>query len=271
MNRRQARTFAVVLAVVSNEAYANCNDVDGANGFADGTWLVYLDNFWKPVVELTELAKSARFQQKSYSFAYIINEQPSKMPRKGIVVIKTGSILPSSRNIGKIGLVRDKSKYGTDQCERYPSFEGGSVSSKSYDDYHNYGYSAETPDKATIANFHVNYSRRDSQCRRSDDDGTDNFILGYWQSNRSQFSFDKGVVSKGQYSQLVAIFFPSPAYATTVSDRKVVMKRYVANENGSACILFDAVVKQNSFIRVNDLERRFGPFRVDEQSWEWPR
>jgi hypothetical protein len=146
------------------------------------------------------------------------------------------------------------------------------VRGRSYDIYHDYSYSVERGDQDMIDSFHVNYPKRIRGCKRSNDDTTDSYFTGRWQSNRSQFSFDETVVVNGQRSQFFAQFGAAPAYASpSVSDRKVEMKRYISDKNGLACVAFSVPVRPGTFIRINDLERRIGLFRAAEQLWEWSR
>lgn len=259
---------ALFLLTSGISALADCR-IAGAESLPDGTWLVSLNGNWKPVSELNGLVADGRAHD--VNFTYVAREPDPTIPRRGILVIKTGVRAPDA--VGKVALAREAYQ-PVDQCESYPRFPGGSVRARSYDDYHDYSYSVEKSDQKTIEAFHVSYPKRGQGCSRSNDDTTDSYFTGRWQSNRSQFSFDEDVVATGQHSQFLAQarFFIGPAYAGTgLSERRVEIKRYVADKNGLACVPFSVALKQGSFVRINDLERRDGLFRAPEQSWEWPR
>jgi hypothetical protein len=205
------------------------------------------------------------------TFAYIVNEPELKNTRRGILVIKTAVDRLASGKGDRVTLAREAYK-PIFKCERYPAFSGDSVSTRSYDRYHDYSYRVPKADEKRLENFHVSYAARLRGCRRSNDATTDSYFAGRWQSNRSQFSFDTKVVARGQHSQFLAQFGSTPVYASTsMSQRRVEIKRYDADENGLACVLFSTAVKPGSFIRINDFERRRGLFRAAEQSWEWRR
>ena len=198
-------------------------------------------------------------------------EPELKAFRRGILVVKTGLRAPAAGNSERVTLAREAYR-PIDRCETFPRFNGGSVKGRSYDGYHDYSYSVEESDRNMMASFHVSYAGRVQGCRNSNDDTVDSYFTGHWKSNRSQFSFDEKVVASGQHSQFFAQFGITPAYASTsISERRVEMKRYTSDRSGLACVTFNATVRPGTFIRINDLERRIGLFRAEEQSWEWPR
>ena len=272
MRQWSAFLASVVVAASAGAAFADCRAVTGAQGLPDGTWLFRASDGWRPVPSAGELPAAGR--SRTVSFAYVVREPESKALRRGILVIKTGVNAPPSGN-GAVTLARAnyrETAMAVDRCESYPRFTGGSVSARSYDDYHDYSYRVESPDSDTLRSFHVTYPTRVAgRCKRSDDAATDSYFAGRWQSNRSQFSFNPRVVESGQHSQLLALFTVAPAYASpSMSEQRVEIRRYVADGSGLACVLFDTVVKPGSFVRVNDLERG-RVFRAAEQAWTWPR
>jgi hypothetical protein len=259
--------LVVVTSVVS--AFADCSNIVGADAVKDGTWLARLNGKWRPVAELNSFIADRR--SREVSFTYVVKESEPTTFRRGVLVIKTGIRIPAAETGDRVTLAREAYR-PIEQCESYPAFPGGDVRGRSYDGYHDYSYSAEKDDQNLITSFHVTYARRAQRCKRSNDDTSDSYFTGHYQSNRSQFSFDERVVANGQYSQFFAQFGVAPAYAnTSMSDRRVEMKRYNSDKNGLACVGFSVVVKPGIFIRINDLEQRIGLFRAPEQSWDWPR
>ena len=269
------QTLAVTCLIIATSATtvsANCNQIADAGSMADGTWLFRKNGEWRPVTNLT--AEITNGNTRSVTFAYIAREPNLKSARRGILVIKTGLEGPSAANTGKVALVRDNYERlsAAERCELYPAFSSGkTVKIRSYDYYHDYSEITDAADGATLKSFHVNYLARNSGCKRSDDATPDSYFASRRRSNRSDFSFNPEVVRAGQSSRFWAQFGFGTAYAEPLAERQVMIKRYVANADGPACVVFDAELKPGSFIRINDLERRIGLFRSEEQSWEWPR
>lgn len=270
MSSRKIISVSVLVVVTSTiSALADCSNLVGADALQDGAWLAHLNGSWRPVAELNSTITDGR--SREVNFTYVAREPELSTFRRGILIIKTGVRMAASENSDKVTLARPAYR-PVEQCESYPEFYGGAVRGRSYDGYHDYGYSAEKGDQRVISSFHVTYSRRAQGCKRSNDNTSDSYFTGRYQSNRSQFSFDERVVSNGQYSQFFAQFGTATAFASTsMSDRRVEMKRYNADKSGLACVAFSVTVKPGIFIRINDLERRVGLFRPSEQSWEWPR
>lgn len=267
-NCRTLIASVLLLGTSSGAVLGGC-DVGGLEGKDDGDWLVSLNGAWQPVDALNPTLGDRL--PRELTFAYVAREPALAASRRGILVIKTGIRQPSTRNDDRVKLAREAFR-PVDKCEYYPRFGGGEVKGKSFDDYHDYSYRVDEGDQGLLASFHVTYAARARGCKNSNDDNSDSYFTGRWQSNRSQFSFDENVVMNGQHSQFLAQFGPAPAYAgNAVSGRKVLMKRYAADKNGFACVTFNATVAPGAFIRINDLERRIGLFRATEQRWEWPR
>lgn len=258
---------ASIVLISAASAFGDCNAIVGSQSLPDGTWLANVNGSWKSITNLDVLVADGR--SHNVDFVYLVREADQTVPRRGLLVIKTA--VRASTAVDRVALVREAYR-PVDQCESYSPFPGGSVKGISYDNYHDYSYSADKVDQPTLTAFHVSYPRRGQGCRLSNDDTTDSYFTARWQSNRSQFSFDQRVVATGQHSQFFAQFGPAPAYASTgLSERRVEMKRYIADKSGMTCVAFSATVKPGMFIRINDLERRDGVFRAPEQSWEWPR
>lgn len=258
----------VALSTSSGVVFGGC-DIAGLEAMPDGAWLVSLNGSWRPIDELSVTLTEGR--SRDLTFAYVAREPELTTFRRGMLVIKTAVRASAAGSADRVALARDAYK-PIEKCESYPSFPGGSVKGRSYDEYHDYSYSAKGADGPLLSSFHVSYAARVQGCKNSNDDSTDSYFTGNWQSNRSQFSFDEKVVAKGQNSQFFAQFGVGPAYASSsMSERRVTMKPYASDKNGLACVTFNATVRPGTLIRINDLERRIGLFRAAEQSWEWPR
>jgi hypothetical protein len=267
-NWKTLLSSALIFLTSASAVLGDCGDIAG-DALQDGTWLFRFNGNWRPIAELN-LAVSDR-RSRNVSFAYVAREPELTTTRRGILIIKTGVRAPVAANSDRVTLAREAYR-AVEQCESYPAFSEGSVKGRSYDIYHDYSYSVDKGDQDLIDTFHVSYPKRVRGCKRSNDDTTDSYFTGRWQSNRSQFSFDETVVANGQRSQFFAQFGAAPAYASpSVFDRKVEMKRYASDKNGLACVAFSVLVRPGTFIRINDLERRIGLFRATEQIWEWPR
>jgi hypothetical protein len=270
--KRSLACGLIFLASVAGAA-ADCRLVVGATDLTDGTWLFRTNGVWQPISELKAVVADGK--SREVNFAYVAREPALKNLRRGILVIKTGSNGPG---VDAVALAREaytavrEASRNVDQCKSYPKMpDRSSVAGRSYDRYHDYSDDVEATDQTTLNSFHVGYPARTGGCRRSNDDATDSLFTGRWQSNISQFSFDRTVVETGQRSRFFAQFGATPAYASSMSRRHVEMKRYNADDTGLACVLFARKVEPGFFVRINDLERRDWLFRVPEQSWEWPR
>jgi hypothetical protein len=251
-------------------AATDCSSIDNAGTRDDGTWLYRKDGAWWPVAALTADVQDGR--PRKVTFAYVAREPALKSARRGILVIKTGIEGPQAADTGRVALVRDSYPRDQGSCEAYADFPSGkSVRIRSYDYYHDYSQISDSADGRTLKAYHVDYLARGSGCKRSDDATPDGYFSSRRRSNRSDFSFNPEVVRGGQYSQFWAQFGVGTAYAEPLAERQVTIKRYAADADGLACVVFDATLKPGGFIRINDLERRIGDFRSDEQSWVWPR
>jgi hypothetical protein len=268
MGSRKALLASILLLGASSSTVFGGCDVAGLEAMQDGDWAVSLNGAWQTIDKLSPALSDGR--PRELTFAYVARDPALATYRRGILVIKTGMRASAAKGGDRVTMAREAYR-PVEKCESYPSFPGGSVKGKSYDDYHDYSYSVDEPDRSLLTSFHVTYAGRAQGCKKSNDDNSDSYFTGRWQSNRSQFSFDENVVVGGQHSQFLAQFGVTPAYASTVSGRKVEMKRYTADGNGFACVTFSASVGPGVFIRINDIERRVGLFRAAEQRWEWPR
>lgn len=259
---------ALALSTAVTSVAANCDGIPQRH-LRDGEWLFRVGNSWYPITSLAEWVRPSR--SRDVRFVYVVRDNLDAMPRRGLLVIKTGTRFPQSAptsDTGHVVLRRDALPKASD-CERDEPLARSTVTVKSYDDYHDWGYQASADDRKAIEQFHVKYATKTS-CRFSNDARPDAFFAGKLSSNRSQFSFDPNVVRGGQHSQFLSWFGIRPAYAgQPLADRKVEIKKYAASKDGLACVDFNVELSRGSFIRINDLERRT-LFRVEEGTWEWP-
>lgn len=210
--------------------------------------------------------------RQQVEFAYVVVETFDEA-RSGVLVIKSGRLRPLDEPPAtrRVRLVRAHQNIDNGNCGVVPTFPESSVSTRSYDDYHDRGLKvAET---ATLDAFHFRYVRRGG-CRRTNDASVDSISPYDPRSNLSQFSFDPAVVANGTYSQTLAWFKPTPAIASSdkLTDQRVEMMQYRALKGQPMCIRFRLSASgPGSFLRLNDLEAvrsngvRFT--RSDEQEW----
>jgi hypothetical protein len=259
---------ALALSTAVTSAAANCDGIPHRH-LRDGEWLFRVGNSWYSVEKLADWVRPSR--SRNVNFVYVVRDNRDATPRRGLLVIKTGTRFPESAptsDTGHVALRRDAFPRASD-CERDERQARSTVTAKSYDDYHDWGYQASAGDRKAIEQFHVKYGSKTS-CHFSNDARPDAFFAGKLASNRSQFSFDPNVVRQGQHSQFLSWFGIRAAYAgQPIADRKVEIKKYAASKDGLACVDFNIQVSHGSFIRINDLERRT-LFRAEEGNWEWP-
>ena len=241
---------AFALGLLSQVAFANCTGVPELL-ISDGNWLFRVNGLWQPIGGLNSALADGR--SRNVPFIYVARDPDGA--REGIVVIKTGTRAADGAE-DKVELERS---FGQ-RCNDNRMFPGGKVRGRSYDAYHDYSYGVEREDQRTLEAFHLSYPVRAGRCKLSNDDTPDSYFAFRWQSNRSQFSFDRSVVRGGQFSQFVAQFGPSPAIASTLTARRVEVKYYATRNNNVACVSFAAPVRPGAFIRVIDLEHRTGLF-----------
>jgi hypothetical protein len=259
MMQRLVLTLAIAFTPTMGFSDDSCREVDKVFR-EDGALLFSVDNSaYRPVKQfLNEALADGR--PRNVWFTYVASD-PSGA-RHGTIVIKTGTRVAAEDTSDKVTLKRTEGN----SCNGGRAFEGGAVAGRLYDRYHDYSYSAG--DEARVLDaFHTRYPGRNG-CTASNDDSSDSFFRLRWQSNRSQFSFDPGVVERGQYSQFADQFVPTRALASGLRSRRVEMRRYAMKET-PVCIEFRAELRPGTFVRVVDLERRIGFERASEEVWEW--
>jgi hypothetical protein len=213
-----------------------------------------------------------------YTFTYVVLA-PLPTGRAGVLVIKSGRYLSPDRPAptGKsVLMIRTDSKFTkTKECPRATAhFEpnGERVAAKSYDGYHDYGYQGEANDMEKIGRFHVDYENASQQCVATDASTSDKTFPGFWRSNRSQFSFDDGIVDGGMGWQIVnagqSLIGSANAAYGRFAQRQVEIRRYDADGQQPACLAISVSLSgPNHFLSVNDLESWSGGFRGPESRW----
>ncbi len=250
-------------------AFADCSGTVGADAVEDGTWLARLNGKWRPVAELNSYIADGR--SREVNFTYVAKGSEPTAFRRGVLVIKTGIRIPATEIGDKVTLAREAYR-PIEQCESYPAFPGGDVRGRSYDGYHDYSYSAEKGDQDLITSFHVTYARRAQRCKRSNDDTSDSYFTGHYQSNRSQFSFDEKVVANGQYSQFFAQFGVAPRlrkYIDVRSTRRDKALQFGQERFGMRWV--QRCRETGDFHPHQRSRTTHRPVPAPEQSWEWPR
>jgi hypothetical protein len=217
-----------------------------------GTWAAVPDG---------GLSLSAREAQ----LIYVTREFFQDESRSGAIVVKTGRKIDSSEKDpepARKQIKLDRAKQAEfDSCRgREPSSFQGPVSALEYDRYHDYGYDAlDNEDGRSLTQFHTRYVSRSGRCDAATDSTTFDAPLRWdWRSNRSQFSFDPGVVSGGFHSQIMAglsIRGAAAVGSVGLADQRVAIIKYRTNAQKMACIALRVKpTGKNFFIRVNDLE-----------------
>jgi hypothetical protein len=207
-------------------------------------------------------------------FAYVLDETFEPW-RAGVVVLKTGRLRQSGEELAdtqakSVRLVRRTQIIDNSPCGNVAEFGKGNVSPKSYDDYHDIGYS--TADDTTLDRFHFSYTGRRKACHPTNSKLSDTISFNA-RSNRGQFSFDTSVVDTGTYFQPFVLLGVTKASASSekLARQRVEMQQYRVVAGTPECIVFKHTVPPSgAFLRINDLEglARFGiAKRAPEHRW----
>jgi hypothetical protein len=196
---------------------------------------------------------------------YVAREFFLSEPRAGAIVVKTGREIAAGEEnpepINKRIILKRLRQSAFDGCSNpdFPAFRGR-VSALEYDRYHDYGYAASSGDDGNaLTGFHTGYVGRSGKCESSTASTTFDAPFRWdWRNNRSQFSFDRGVVSGGFHSQIVAGLSISRAAAIGsigLTDQHVSIVKYRTNAQNIACIPIRVTLTGSRFfVRINDLE-----------------
>jgi hypothetical protein len=209
-------------------------------------------------------------------FAYVVKERWDA-GRAGALVIKTGSSSTAVQNNpahqGSVWLARsDRFAPSNGTCGPIKTFFPRYVAASSYDRYHNSGLSIPPADSDALKAYHIHYLGRGESCRDTNNTNWDSPLRWDFRSNRSQFSFDSYTVTYGmtQFESSIGIS-SALAGAASMSDTRVVIRRYRTDPNKVACIVFSLNVPgPGYFLRIDDLDasQAQGIFnRASEKSW----
>lgn len=163
----------VALSTSSGVVFGGC-DIAGLEAMPDGAWLVSLNGSWRPIDELSVTLTEGR--SRDLTFAYVAREPELTTFRRGMLVIKTAVRASAAGSADRVALARDAYK-PIEKCKSYPSFPGGSVKGRSYDEYHDYSYSAKGADGPLLSSFHVSYAARVQGCKNSNDNSATPILL----------------------------------------------------------------------------------------------
>ena len=128
---------------------------------------------------------------QTVDFAYVIQEKINQS-RAGVAIVKSGRLRQQNENDlvdQHVDLVRNTQDSDPEICKPVPPSMSASVSSRSYDDYHDRGLGVA--DQATLNTFHYEYADRYGSCKKT------NLVRPDARSRRTnlgQFSFDADVV-----------------------------------------------------------------------------
>ena len=127
--------------------------------------------------------------------AYVVRGVQEDGDHVGVLVVKTGRQAGEGNSSTKprreVQLVRpsqqefSRPELSSSQCspsEEYVEFKS-SVSSNSYDQYHDYGYHVTGQEQEALEKFHFSYQRDNGQCRRTDSVRVDFYILLDFRTN----------------------------------------------------------------------------------------
>jgi hypothetical protein len=210
---------------------------------------------------------------QTVEFAYVIRENIDPA-RAGVVIMKSARTrrLDESTATRNVRLVRQAEAFDNGTCGPIAGFGEKDISADSYDRYHDEGRKVRESD--VLRAFHIRYAARKAACRATNNGSQDSIVPWDPRSNRSQFSFDPGVVSGGTYSQALAWTGVTKAYAasTNLSDQRVELKQYRVNVALPTCVRFRlSAVGRGSFLRINDLEgleaSGLNYVRANENQW----
>jgi hypothetical protein len=233
-------------------------------------------NVWAPTSIAPTDFKS--LPPKHYAFTYVVRDF-SASGRAGVVVIKSGGFQssdgPPARADSVLMIRRGKTFSTPKNCPasapKYFAHKGELVSAASYDGYHDYGYQGAAADMDSITRFHVIYETSGGACLATDRPISDKTFPGFWRSNRSQFSFNDGIVDDGMGWQIADaarnLVGQSHAAYRKFTERQVESRRYQTAGQQAACITFSLRGGPDRFLSINDLENWTNGIRGPELRW----
>lgn len=185
----------------------------------------------------------------------------ARSPRQGVLVIKSGKLrnVASDFTDQSVVLVREFQGDISGSCSHSPPKFKGSVAIRSYEDFHDLGLRVDPAEAKTLDDFHIRYRSSRGRCVSTADSTNDGVLSFDGRSNRSQFSFDDEIVSKGMRSQILSQLLPRATLASSSSYSKmrVEIAEYDTGVSELTCVRFSIPrVGPEFFIRIVDLEAR---------------
>jgi hypothetical protein len=266
-------TSLIIACVVTSSGFAaSCDVLTGVTKSLNDGQLFYRTAGTSSWIEMPD--GGAGLGGIRAEFAYVLDEAFEPW-RAGVVVLKTGRLRQPGEELAdtqakSVRLVRRTQIFDNSPCGSVAEFGAGRVSPKSYDDYHDVGYS--TADDSTLDRFHFNYTGRRKACHPTNSKLGDTVSFNA-RSNRGQFSFDAGVVDTGTYFQPFVLLGVTKASASSekLARQRVEVHQYRVAAGTPECILFKhAIPPRGAFLRINDLEglAKFGiAKRAPEHRW----
>jgi hypothetical protein len=275
-----ALTATALLALATSAFAADGCGFLGQRQLQGGAIFVSTPRGWAPLEAMPAVSERTPLR-----FAYVVQADPAR-DRTGVLAVKTNrQAMQNDREEVRRRVRLDRREVVADRCEaeedmarRLPGKKGW-VSTAAYEDYHDYpardtaALREVNPDtrrshERTLEAFHFSYhSGVARRCIRTDDESYDS--LQSWNSNRAQFSYNRGVVAGGMYT-IVGLFFGPRSPFEGNADHRTQMKTY-STSGGLACVQFTVKVDPGSYaFRINDLEGREKPpskRRLEEKRW----
>lgn len=227
---------------------------------SDGETYVENGTAWSQFRSVSDLQLK---QPTTKRFIYVVH--PFVGDRTGILVIKSNRLATQADaddDKKRVRLVRGPVAKD-ESCEKPAYFpkSGETVSTQSYEDYHDYpakDTEALRKEEGILRAFHFEYmSAAKRRCVRTDDDSYDRFPFNR-NSNRAQFSYDGDVVNGGLYYPWRLAWRAASPFEGFAEHLTTAMK--YGTTGGLACVLFSLPLKPTEYvIRINDIEGREKP------------
>ena len=287
-----ATSVGLVLYAGGTVYAQTCQNLANLDKFSnrDLYYLASTSNTWKTFSSFADPELSGR---QSISFVYVARPGPFDDRQSGVLIIKSGHLVQVQSNTqshseserphraaDSVRLVR-RIAGGDEGCRADSDFKSRPISGSAYDLYHDQRYTIEgatkiEAERTSLRQFHIEYkvSRGSKHCLTTDNARKP---IGDSPANRSQFSFDPGIVSNGYQEGVVTVaenvfsWFPPPAIAAPppakLMRRRTEIIRYQMDPAiKAACVRFDLQVSgPDQYLRINDLDARKSLFQREEE------
>jgi hypothetical protein len=286
-------TSVGLVLYASGAVYAQtCQNLANLDKFSnrDLYYLASTNNSWKAFSSFADPDLSGR---QSISFVYVAKPGSFDDRLSGVLIIKSGHLVQAKNNTqphsepehprraaDSVRLVRRIA--GHDEgCPADSDFKTRWISGSAYDLYHDQHYTIDAATKIeaernSLRQFHIAYkvSRGSKHCLTTDDARNS---VGDLPANRSQFSFDPGIVSNGYQEGVVTVaenvfsWFSPPAIAATppaklILRRTEIIRYQIDPAIKAACIGFDLkVLGPAQYLRINDLDARKSMYQREDE------